>query len=179
MLFCFAFLWWLRIAALQPLEILLLRILCLVCTTFFKLGYLEFWCLITWLFIYFEDLSSVSCGHGDDLFLFSSLCFFFFLTVSTSFTKASQLPEVLIFIVTLSVCATGVIFRKGSLLLMHWRLPPTFSSIRLRVAGFILYLIHLNLSFVHGDTYWSLCIPLHADIQLWQHHLLKILYSIV
>ena len=36
-------------------------------------------------------------------------------------------------------------------------------------------LIHLDLSFVQGDKYGSICILLHADIQLDQHHLLKML----
>ena len=33
----------------------------------------------------------------------------------------------------------------------------------------------LDLSFVQGDKYGSICILLHADIQLDQHHLLKML----
>ena len=36
-------------------------------------------------------------------------------------------------------------------------------------------LIHLNLSLVHGDKYGSFFILLHADIQLNQNHLLKML----
>ena len=59
---------------------------------------------------------------------------------------------------------------------MHSRLFPTFSSIRFTVSGFMLRsLIHLNLSFVQGDRYGSIFILLHADIQLDQHHLLKML----
>ena len=38
--------------------------------------------------------------------------------------------------------------------------------------------IYLDLSFVQGDNYVSICILLHADIQLDQHHLLN-LFSIV
>ena len=53
---------------------------------------------------------------------------------------------------------------------------PTFSSIRFSVAGFMLRcLIHLDLSFLHGDTYGSIFILLHVDIQLDQHHLLNML----
>jgi hypothetical protein len=36
-------------------------------------------------------------------------------------------------------------------------------------------LIQLNMSFVWGEKYASICILLHVDIQLDQHHLLKIL----
>jgi hypothetical protein len=37
-------------------------------------------------------------------------------------------------------------------------------------------LIHLDLSFVQSDTYGSICILLHADTQLDQHHLLKVFF---
>jgi hypothetical protein len=54
----------------------------------------------------------------------------------------------------------------------------TFYSIRFSVSGFMLRsLIHLDLSFVQGDRCGSICILLHADIQLEQHHLLKMLSS--
>ena len=44
------------------------------------------------------------------------------------------------------------------------------------MVGFILRsLIHLDLSFLHGDRYGSICILLYVDIQLCQHHLLKML----
>ncbi|CAO2631641.1 hypothetical protein LEMLEM_LOCUS21397, partial [Lemmus lemmus] len=36
-------------------------------------------------------------------------------------------------------------------------------------------LIHLDLSFVHGDRYGFIFILLHVDIQLCQHHLLNML----
>ena len=59
---------------------------------------------------------------------------------------------------------------------MHSSVLPTFSSIRFNVAGFMLKsLIHLDLSFVHGDRYGSIFILLHVDIQLCQHHLLNFL----
>jgi hypothetical protein len=38
-------------------------------------------------------------------------------------------------------------------------------------------LIHLDLSFVQGDKNLSICIILHADHQLKEHHLLKMLFS--
>ena len=58
---------------------------------------------------------------------------------------------------------------------MCWRLFSTFSSISFSVSGFMWRsLIHLDLSFVQGDNGW-ICILLHTDCQLKQHHLLKIL----
>jgi len=36
-------------------------------------------------------------------------------------------------------------------------------------------LIHLDLSFVQGDKYKSICILLHVDIKLDQYYLLKML----
>ena len=81
------------------------------------------------------------------------------------------------FIISLSACATRVIFRKWSPVPMCSSVLPTFSSIRFSVAGFMLRsLLHLDLSFVHGDRYGSIFILLHVDIQLCQHHLLNIVF---
>jgi hypothetical protein len=61
-------------------------------------------------------------------------------------------------------------------MLMHSRIVPTFSSSRFSVCSSMLRsLIHFDLSFVQGDRYISICILLHADIQLEQHYLLKTL----
>ena len=66
-------------------------------------------------------------------------------------------------------------------MLMCCSLLPTFFSIRYSAVGFILIsLIHLDLSFVHGDRYGSTFILLQVDIQLCQRHLLQMLsFSIV
>jgi len=73
--------------------------------------------------------------------------------------------------------ASCVLFRKFSPLSTCSRLFPTFSSIRFSVSGFMWRsLIHLDLSFIQGDKSGSICILLHADRQLNQHHLLKILF---
>jgi len=37
-------------------------------------------------------------------------------------------------------------------------------------------LIHLDLSFAQGYKHGTICILLHADLQLNQHHLLKMLF---
>jgi hypothetical protein len=53
---------------------------------------------------------------------------------------------------------------------------PTFSSVNFSVSGFMWsFLIHLDLSFVQGDKNGSISILLHANHQLCQHHLLKML----
>jgi hypothetical protein len=58
------------------------------------------------------------------------------------------------------------------------RLFPTFSFVRFSISSFMLRsLIHLDLSFVHGDKNGSICILLHAYCQLNQHRLLKMLSS--
>jgi hypothetical protein len=47
-----------------------------------------------------------------------------------------------------------------------------FSSIRFSISGFMLSsLFHLQLNFVQGDKYRSICILLHVDLLLDQHHL--------
>ena len=62
--------------------------------------------------------------------------------------------------------ANDALFRKFSPVPMSSRLFPTFCSIRFSVSSFMLRsLIHLDLSFVQGDKYGSICILLHADIQ--------------
>jgi hypothetical protein len=56
------------------------------------------------------------------------------------------------------------------------RLFPTFSFISFTVSGFMWRsLIYLDLIFVQGNNIGSICILLHADLQLSQHHLLKML----
>lgn len=56
------------------------------------------------------------------------------------------------------------------------RLFHTFSSVRFSVFGFILrLLIDLDLTFGLVDRYCSISTRLHADIQLNQNHLLKML----
>ena len=104
-------------------------------------------------------------------FSHSVSCYFDLLTVTFALQKLLSL-----LIVDLSVYATGVIFRKCSPVLRYWRLLSTFSSISFSVTGFMLMsLIHFDLSFEHGNRYGSIFILLQIDIQLCQHHLLKML----
>ena len=99
--------------------------------------------------MYFEDHTSdvglvkiFSHSVGCSCVLLSM---FFALQKLFSFRKSHLL------IVSLSVCATRVIFRKWSPVPMCTNVLPTFSSIRFSVAGFMLRsLIHLDSSLLCG-----------------------------
>ena len=79
-----------------------------------------------------------------------------------------------------SARANNRVFRKYFLVTISSRLFPTFSPKSFSVSGYRLgSLIHLELSFVQGKESWSICILLHADIQLDQHHLLKCNFHLV
>ena len=96
------------------------------------------------------------------------------MVMSFNLQKSFSFMRFHLLILDLSAWAIGVLFRKLSPVPMSSRLLPTFCSIRFSVSGFTLRsLIHLDLNFVQGDRYGSICILLHADIQLDQHHLLK------
>ena len=70
-------------------------------------------------------------------------------------------------------------FRKWSPIPICSRVPPTFCSKRFSGSVWQLRsLIHLDLSFEHGDRHGSICNLLHTIIQLSQHHLLKMLSSL-
>ena len=74
---------------------------------------------------------------------------FVLLTVSFALQKLLSFSRSHLFIVSLIVCAAGVIFRKCSPVSMSSSVLPTFSSIRFSVAGFMMRsLFHLDLSFV-------------------------------
>uniref|UniRef100_A0A8C6GC43 Uncharacterized protein n=1 Tax=Mus spicilegus TaxID=10103 RepID=A0A8C6GC43_MUSSI len=79
-------------------------------------------------------------------------------------------------ILDLTAQAIAVLFRNFSLVPISSRLSPTFSSISFSVSGFMWSsLIHLDLTLVQGDRYGSIHILLHDNLQLCQHHLLKML----
>ena len=70
----------------------------------------------------------------------------------------------------------GVVFREYCPVPMHLSVLSTFSSMRFSVVSFMLRsLIKLGLSFVHGDRYGTIFLPLHVDIHLYQLHLLNML----
>ena len=111
------------------------------------------------------------------IFSHSIGCRFVLLTVSFALQKLFSFRRSHLLIVSLRVCAAGVLFRKWFPMPMCLSVLPTFSSIRFSVAGFMLRsLIHLELSFVHDDRYGSIFILLHVNIQLFQHHLVNMLF---
>jgi hypothetical protein len=57
---------------------------------------------------------------------------------------------------------------------MCLRLFSTFSSVSFSVSGFMCRsLVHVDVSFVQGNKNGSICIFLHADYELKEHHLFK------
>ena len=79
-------------------------------------------------------------------------------------------------ILDLTAQAIAVLFRNFPPVPISLRLFPTFFSISFSVSGFMWSsLIYLDLSIVQGDENRSICILLHANCQLSQHHLLKML----
>ena len=82
------------------------------------------------------------------IFSHSVGCCFVLLTMSFALQKIFSFRRSHLLIVSLSVCAAGVIFRKWFTVPMRSSVLPTFSSVRFSVAGFMLRsLIHLELSF--------------------------------
>jgi hypothetical protein len=126
--------------------------------------------------LYILDISPLSDVGLVKIFSQSVGCHIVLLTLSFALQKFFDFMRSHLSIVNARAWAIGVLFNKLSPVPMHSRLFSTFSSIRFNVSGFMLKsLIHLNLSFVHGDKYGSISILLHVHIQLDQHHLLKIL----
>ena len=77
---------------------------------------------------------------------------FVLLAVSLVFHKSFSFRWSHLLIVSLSVHAAGVIFRKWFPVPRRSSALPTFSSMWFSVAGFMLRsLVHLDLSFVLGD----------------------------
>jgi hypothetical protein len=93
-----------------------------------------------------------------------------------SYFLLSLVSELLFFCFVLfcSVLFCSVLF--CSVLPLCSRQFITFFSVRFRVPGFILRsLVYLDLSFVQGNRHGSVCNFLHADIQLVQQQLSKML----
>jgi hypothetical protein len=100
-------------------------------------------------------------------------CLFVLLTVSFALGKIFSFMKSHLSIVALSSQVSGILFRKLSPVPMSLRFFPR--SLFLDSVHLVLCedLDHLDLSFAQGDKYGSICILLHADLQLNQHHLLK------
>ena len=104
--------------------------------------------------LYILEISPLSDVGLVKIFSHSVGFCFVLLTMSFALQKLYSFRMSHLLIVSLSVCAAGVIFRKWPPVPMHSSVLHTFSSVRFSVAGFMLRsLIHLDLSFVHGDRY--------------------------
>ena len=102
--------------------------------------------------LYILEIIPLYLGGLVKIFSQSVDCLFVLETVSFALEKLLSFRRSHLFNVALIVCATGFICRKWSPVPICCRLLPTFSSILLSVFRLILRtLIHLNLSFVHGD----------------------------
>jgi len=103
-------------------------------------------------------------------------CCFALLIVSLDVQKLWNLMRTHLSILDLRAYTIGVLFRKYSPVPMCSRLFPTYSSISFSVFRFMWRsLIYLDWSFIQRNRNGSVCILLHADLQLNQHHLLKML----
>jgi hypothetical protein len=101
---------------------------------------------------------------------------FVILTVSFALQKLCYFMRCHLLILHLEAQAIAVLFRNFSPVPISSKLLPTFFSIRFSESGFMWgSLIHLDLSFVQGDKNGSICILLHDNCHLCQHHLLKML----
>jgi hypothetical protein len=101
---------------------------------------------------------------------------FVLLTVSFALQKLCNFMRSHWSILELTAQAIAVLFRNFSPVPISSMLYPTFSSISFTVPGFMRSsLIHLNLTLVQGDGNGSICILLHDNHLLCQHHLLKML----
>ena len=94
--------------------------------------------------LYILEMSSLSDVGLMKIFSHSVGCRFVLLTKSFALQKLFSFRKSHLLIVSLSVCAAGVIFRKWSPMPMRSSLFPTFSSMRFSVAGFFMLrsLIH-------------------------------------
>ena len=115
--------------------------------------------------LYILEIRPLSVAGLVKIFSQSVGCLFVLVTVSFALQKLLSFRRSHLFNVSLNVCAAGVIHRKQSPVPNCYRVLPTFSSIRFSVLRLILWsLIHLDLSFVHGERYGSIFILLQVDI---------------
>ena len=101
---------------------------------------------------------------------------FVLLTVSFALQKFCNFMRSHLSILDLTAQAIGVLAMNIPPVPISSRLFPTFSSIRFSVSGFKWRpLNNLDLSFVQGDKNDLICTIQHANHQLKQHHVLKML----
>ena len=88
--------------------------------------------------LYILEIRPLSNVGLVKIFSHSVGCCFVLLTVSFALQKLFSFRRSHLLIVSLSVCAAGIIFRKWSPVPMHSSILLTFSSMRFSVAGFML-----------------------------------------
>ena len=126
--------------------------------------------------LYILEIRPLSDEGLVKIFSQSESSIFVLLMVSFALQKLLSFRRSHLFIDSLIVCVTRVLLRKWLPVPISCRLFPTFSSIWFKVVRLMLRsLIHLDAIFVHGYRYGSTFILLQVDIQLCQHHLLKML----
>jgi hypothetical protein len=126
--------------------------------------------------LYILDISPLLDVGLVKIFSQSVGCHFVLLTVPFALQKIFGFMRFHLSIVDQRALASDVLFRKFSPVSVCSRLFPIFFFISFSVSSFMWRsLIYLDLSFVQGDKNGSICILLHADLQLDQHHLLKML----
>jgi hypothetical protein len=126
--------------------------------------------------LYILDISPLSDVGLVKIFSQSIGCLFVLLTVSFALQKLCNFMRSHLSILDLTAKAVAILFRNFPPVPICLRLFPTFSSISFSVSGLMWrFLIHLDLCIVQGDKTGSICIHLHANHQLCQHHLLKML----
>lgn len=138
----FVFFWWLRslnisLSASWPLEIPLLRILCLDLYPILLIGLFSL-CLVSWVLYIFWILVLCQMWSLWKIFSHSVSYHFVLLMVSFALQKLFSFMRLYLLIVNISACIIDVLFRKLSLMPMHSKLFLTFSSIRFSVSGFML-----------------------------------------
>ena len=132
--------------------------------------------------LYILEIRPLSDVGLVKIFSHSVGCHFALLTVSFALPELFSFRRSHSLIVALSVCATGVIFRKWSPVLVHSNVLPTFSSMKFSVAGFMLRsLIHLDLSLcmvrdIYPFSFFYMLISSYASTIYWICFLFSILY---
>ena len=97
--------------------------------------------------------------------------------MSFALHKFSSFMRCHLSILDIRAWSIGVLFMKFLSVPKISRLFFTFFSIGFSTSGFMLRsLIHVYLSFVQGNKYVFIITFLHRDIQLYQPHLLEMLY---
>jgi hypothetical protein len=126
--------------------------------------------------LYILDISPLSDLGWVKILSQSDGGLFVLLTVSFALQKLCNFVRSHLWSLNLTAQANDILFRNFSPVPTSSRFFPSFSSVSFSVSGFMWSsLIHLDLTLVQGDRNGSIHILLHDNLQLCQHHLLKML----